>query len=171
MDEPDGFWGHVPIFNKYFSSLKPEYRVWHNSQFSVALEAAQKFQEDLKVIPATGFHVTAYRGIWKTLGADDQLVSGIYMAEDELDWTYPKNPSVTNLTFAVHRGSLSALGTSPNPFHGLFERIVTDDLPRRWHSYLEWRRRQPRKPVPEWLRSLRAEEKKAKSRRNKANQQ
>jgi hypothetical protein len=139
---------------KRYSKLG-EYVEWHECQFNDALRIAdEKFAERLTLIPGPGFYVMAYRAVQKVRQGDDYLRSGIAIMKDIDDVTYPKVVTSMGVALVGKREPLGALGTDSNPFHEHFERTV-DELPERWESYLKWRRRQPRKPVPEWLVQLR----------------
>jgi hypothetical protein len=167
MDEPDGWWGHVPVISKPYTNLG-EYWEWHKQQLDDALMAALlKYPAGLAVIPESGFYIMAARKIAKYRdGREDNLQTIVAMWEDDEDIAYPQ---VLTGNIVVRGGieeqDLNALGKRHNPFTDLFEKLAAN-VPKEWPEYLRWRRRQPRKPVPEWLLNLRAKERPPKGRRN-----
>jgi len=130
--------------------------------------ASHKFPAGLGVIPESGFYIMAARKIARYRdGRDNNLRSIVAMWEDDEDIAYLR---VLSSSIVVRGGveeqKLKALGTCHNPFMGLFENLAAN-VSKEFPEYLRWRRRQPRKPVPEWLLNLRAKERQPKGRRNR----
>lgn len=167
MDEPDGWWGHVPVISKSYTNLG-EYWQWHKQQLDAAITiASRKHPAGLAVIPESGFYIMASRKIAKYRdGREDNIQTIVAMWEDDDDIAY-RQVFTGNIVArgGIEEQELNALGKRHNPFTDLFEKLAANVL-EEWPEYLKWRRRQPRRPVPEWLLNLRAKERQAKGRRS-----
>jgi hypothetical protein len=65
MDNPDIWWGHLPVLSKRCSSVG-EHWYWHLSQLVAAIDRiTNAHPEAIAQIPAEGFHVRALRRIDK----------------------------------------------------------------------------------------------------------
>ena len=167
MRKPDGWWGHLPVFNGGRSVLG-KYREWHERQLAEALKlATDKYANELKVIPESGFFVEAYRTIDRVSVGNDHLDICVYIFEDFNTRIGPKNISLRSVAGRGITEGLDRLGTDQNSFVGLFEGVAEILFPR-WSQYVKWRRRIRVRPVPEWLTKLRAEERKPKRRNRPA---
>jgi hypothetical protein len=93
-----------------------------------------------------------------------ELICGFILGE-ELDG-YCRCASLAQMSIAsqVIYHPTTDLGTDANPFVPLFGEFQ-GSVAFGWENYMEWRRCKRRKPVPEWLLKIRAEERKAKWRK------
>jgi hypothetical protein len=158
---PDAYWGHIPVYIKY-QKFMPEHWEWHYQQVQEALTR----QPNVAMIPPEGFYIDAVRAVSSTKDGRIGLTVGLSLNESIEGIIYPKSP-VQMFVCSVHPPHLEgddiyghkfrqyqALGTTENPFPALFDELERK-LPDAWTEYLKWRRRQPRKPVPDWLVQLR----------------
>ncbi len=167
MDERIALWEHVPVVRG--KTDLEGYWDWHKQQLNDAIMAVTaKYPGALRLIPETGFHVHVGRWIGTYRDArGDELVTVATLAEDDLDWTYPKEVVVDFVgRGVVDRQPPEALGSEYNPLISLLERLALQ-VPDSWPEYLKWRRRRHRKPAAEWLEKLRLEERNQRRRQNR----
>ena len=162
MENPDAWWGHVPVISQSYSRNLGEYWNWHKVQLDEALaKVTDRYPAALHMIPASGFYIMAGRSIQKHKnGEPDDLLLAVTIWEDDDGLTYPKNAGASIVVRGgVAHQELASLGSPENPFIQLFDNLV-QNAPREWPEFLRSRRRLRCKPVPEWLLKLRLEDRK-----------
>jgi len=158
MREPDGWWGHIPVFIETLWKVR-DYADWYLRQLRPALAATTATQqESLAVVPAEGFYVRVVAGVY-----NNELICGFLLLEDLEAYSSPRDISERAVAQATVHHPLADLGTDANPFQAVFGDSALN-VPARWNNYVKWRRQRRWSPVPQWLVKLRAEERKAKRR-------
>jgi hypothetical protein len=75
MDEPDAWWGRVPVFSKRYS-IVGEFWDWHKQQLVEAISViSAKYPDALRNIPEKGFQIRVRRSMRKSNNPDKYVHS------------------------------------------------------------------------------------------------
>jgi len=141
MDNPDTWWGHLPVISKRCSAVG-EHWEWHLKQLDAAIARITKLHPSaIATIPRQGFHLRASRQIDRRDDGKYIHLLAVGICEDFDDTV--ADFDLVIVAFAnntLRKGSVvetvDAILTRKNAYNPIFEELVFQ-LPSRWKKYAE----------------------------------